>query len=176
MHILLTWEWACFLSLILGSRISGMKFCFWIFSHSKTSGIKTFHLASSGSKYLGSVPEFHSDHFLILKQNILTSHATCQLLSARLTASKCLSHIQYKLYKYFLLQVGYILVRTSSTALPFCRKREFPERGKNWLPNSYQWKQTPAKLKLPNIVVLYRHCKSYIITSVQMISDFCYFF
>lgn len=95
MHTLLTWEWAC-----LFGGLEFQALFFWIFSHSKTSGIKSFHLASAGSKCLGSVPEFHSDHFLILKQNILTSHATCRVLSARLTASKCLSHIQNKLHPF----------------------------------------------------------------------------
>lgn len=88
------------LSLIFGSRIAGLKFCFWICAHNKTSAIKGFHLASTGSYHLGCVPEFHSVHFVILKQNMLTSHATCWVFIACLTVSKSLSHMQNKLHPF----------------------------------------------------------------------------
>lgn len=100
----------------------------------KTSVIKCFHLADAGSYTLGCIPEFHSVHFLILKQNILTSRATCSFQCIFNCFQISFPHTDQALS--ILLQVS-CSVRTGSTTLPFLQVRGIPRKMKIWLTSSY---------------------------------------
>lgn len=121
-----------YLSLI--PRIAGLKFCFWICARNKTSAIKGFHLASTGSYHLGCVPEFHSVHFVSLKQNMLTSLATCWVYCISNCLQISFPHAEQAAST--LLQVGCFSVTTGSTTLCFQQVRGIPRKGKICLTSS----------------------------------------